>query len=55
VGNDSGVSHLAGLSGARAFVLFGPSSAQVWRPLGPRVSVRTFDIEPRRLAEEVAG
>jgi heptosyltransferase III len=55
VGNDSGVSHLAGLSGARAFVLFGPSSAQVWRPLGPRVSVRTFDVEARRLAEEIAG
>jgi heptosyltransferase III len=54
VGNDSGVSHLAGLSGARAFVLFGPSSAQVWQPLGPRVSVRTFDIEPRRMAEEIA-
>jgi ADP-heptose:LPS heptosyltransferase len=48
VGNDSGVSHLAGLCGARTVVLFGPSSPAVWRPLGAQVHVMTFDagVEP---------
>jgi ADP-heptose:LPS heptosyltransferase len=46
VGNDSGVSHLAGLSGARAWVLFGPTSPAVWRPLGPHVTVLPFDEMP---------
>jgi heptosyltransferase-2 len=34
VGNDSGVSHLAAASGARGIVLFGPTDAGRWRPLG---------------------
>lgn len=34
VGNDSGVSHLAGAVGARGVVLFGPTSPEQWRPLG---------------------
>lgn len=34
VGNDSGVSHLAGIAGARGLALFGPSDPIVWRPLG---------------------
>jgi hypothetical protein len=42
VGNDSGVSHLAGLCGARSVVLFGPTDPRVWRPLGPRVCVQPF-------------
>ena len=39
VGNDSGVSHLAGLSGGPTLALFGPTDPRVWRPLGPRVTV----------------
>jgi len=39
IGNDSGVSHLAGATGAPTLVLFGPTSASVWRPDGPRVHV----------------
>ena len=39
IGNDSGVSHLAGAVGAPTLVLFGPTSASVWRPDGPRVHV----------------
>jgi ADP-heptose:LPS heptosyltransferase len=37
VGNDSGVSHLAAASGAPTLALFGPTSATLWSPLGPRV------------------
>ncbi len=42
-GNDSGVSHLAGLCGAHSVVLFGPTSPTVWRPLGPHVYVKSFE------------
>lgn len=59
LGNDSGVSHLAGLCGAPSFVLFGPTDPRVWAPLGPRVSTLPFDISPdevvaRLLAERAA-
>jgi ADP-heptose:LPS heptosyltransferase len=53
VGNDSGVSHLAGLSGAPCHVLFGPTSPAVWRPLGPRVRTYGFDAAPEVVAMAV--
>jgi ADP-heptose:LPS heptosyltransferase len=37
VGNDSGVSHLAGLAGARGLALFGSSDLIAWAPLGLHV------------------
>jgi ADP-heptose:LPS heptosyltransferase len=45
LGNDSGVSHLAGLCGARTVALFGPTNPDVWRPIGPRVHVVPFDAD----------
>ncbi|HEX6818100.1 MAG TPA: glycosyltransferase family 9 protein [Ktedonobacterales bacterium] len=39
VGNDSGVSHLAGLLGVPALALFGPTDPALWAPLGPHVRV----------------
>jgi ADP-heptose:LPS heptosyltransferase len=39
VGNDSGVTHLAGLLGTPTVAVFGASDPGVWRPLGPRVGV----------------
>jgi len=36
VGNDSGISHLAGMA-CPTLTLFGPTDASVWHPLGPRV------------------
>jgi hypothetical protein len=50
VGNDSGVSHLAGLCGARTVAVFGPTPASVWHPLGPDVHVVPFDTDPRAVA-----
>ena len=37
VGNDSGVSHLAGLLGLPTLALFGPTDPAIWSPLGPHV------------------
>jgi ADP-heptose:LPS heptosyltransferase len=42
LGNDSGVSHLAGAVGAPTVAVFGPTRALRWRPLGPRVAA----VEP---------
>lgn len=38
LGNDSGVSHLAGATGAKTLALFGPTDPLVWAPVGPRVA-----------------
>ena len=40
VGNDSGVTHLAGASGTPAIALFGPTDPASWRPLGDAVILR---------------
>jgi ADP-heptose:LPS heptosyltransferase len=39
IGNDSGFSHLAGMLGCSALVLFGPTDPACWKPVGPRVHV----------------
>ncbi len=44
VGNDSGITHLAGALGVRTAVVFGPTEPAVYRPLGPRVSVFTAEV-----------
>ncbi len=37
LGNDSGISHLAGPAGAASVTVFGPTRPERWAPLGPRV------------------
>ena len=39
LGNDSGISHIAGAMGIKTAVVFGPSDPQVYRPLGPNVEI----------------
>lgn len=39
IGNDSGVSHLAGAVGAQGVVIFGPTRPEQWRPLGGGLKV----------------
>lgn len=48
VGNDSGISHLAGLMGIPTVAIFGPSDPVRWRPVGTDVSVLRplLDCEP---------
>lgn len=38
IGNDSGVSHLAGISGCMSTVIFGPTNPSVWCPMGRDVA-----------------
>jgi heptosyltransferase III len=51
VGNDSGISHLAGVLGRRGVVLFGPTNPARWRPLGgglePLVHINRTEDETR--------
>lgn len=39
VGNDTGLSHLAGMVGAPGLALFGPTQPRCWRPIGDSVRV----------------
>jgi len=41
LGNDSGISHLAGAMGIPTVAVFGPTDPRKYRPLGPRVQVVT--------------
>lgn len=43
LGNDSGISHLAGIMKCRGIVLFGPTDPELWRPLGESLEVLRFD------------
>jgi ADP-heptose:LPS heptosyltransferase len=44
LGNDSGISHLAGAIGVRALALFGPSDPDQWAPRGNNVVVLRRDL-----------
>lgn len=39
VGNDSGITHLAAALGIRTIAVFGPTDPQVYKPIGPLVTV----------------
>ena len=54
LGNDSGISHLAGAVGARGGVIFGPTQPAVWKPLGGTLSVIRND-HYRMASPSVAG
>ena len=59
VGNDSGISHLAGAVGTPGVVLFGPTAPARWRPLSPRLVALRREVEVedvrRALVEVSAG
>ena len=43
LGNDSGLSHLAGASGTKTIAIFGPTDPQRYHPLGPNVRTIRFN------------
>jgi len=52
VGNDSGISHLAGAVGAPTLALFGPSDPLQWAPRGARVTVLRAGVACARSSSE---
>jgi len=45
IGNDSGISHLAGAMGLKTLAMFGPTSPTLYKPLGPDVNVMGPDTD----------
>ena len=54
VGNDSGVSHLAGTVGTRGVVLFRVTAPSRWRPLSPRLVALRGDVDARAVGRTLA-
>jgi ADP-heptose:LPS heptosyltransferase len=60
IGNDSGVTHLAGMLGVPTIALFGPTDPALWSPLGPRVVAlrsptgRMEDVPPEAVVAAIA-
>ncbi len=54
LGNDSGISHLAGTIGIPTFVVFTePANIKRWSPLGPRIHIFPGNPAPRTIAESI--
>jgi len=53
LGNDSGISHLAGIMKRRGIVLFGPTDPALWRPLGESLEILRFDTAARACSVSV--
>ena len=45
VGNDSGISHIAGAMGKKTVTIFGPTDPMLYRPLGPAVTIFKATLE----------
>lgn len=43
IGNDSGVTHLAGAIGRKTIAIFGPTDPNVYKPIGPKVVIVTAE------------
>ncbi len=53
LGNDSGISHLAGMLGCRGVALFGPTDPAIWRPQGQGLEVVRFMEEGTEAAAQI--
>ena len=49
IGNDTGLSHLAGCAGTKTIAIFGPTNTTHYKPLGPKVE--TFTVDERDFAK----
>lgn len=52
LGNDSGITHLAALTGVSTVALFGPTDPEVWGPRGEKVTVLRWESERENLSPE---
>jgi heptosyltransferase-3 len=56
IGNDSGPGHLAAMTGVKTITLFGPTSPDIWQPLGPAVTaLRKEPLESLTVDEVIAA
>jgi heptosyltransferase III len=60
IGNDSGITHLAGAIGAKTVAIFGPTQSSVYRPCGPNVQAlqltpEEFSVVSPKHQEQIAG
>jgi ADP-heptose:LPS heptosyltransferase len=46
VGNDNGISHLAGAMGTPTTVIFLKDNSTMWRPLGPKIQITSYGTQP---------
>jgi ADP-heptose:LPS heptosyltransferase len=53
LGHDSGITHLAAMTGAPTIALFKHSNLKMWRPLGPRVTVLREAYDQPRLMDQI--
>ena len=53
IGNDSGITQLAGALGVGTIAIFGPTDAGLYRPLGP--SVKTIEFEDYEFSQPSSG
>jgi ADP-heptose:LPS heptosyltransferase len=53
IGNDSGPTHLAGITGVPTVALFGETNPDLWRPLGPDVRIARADQMDQIALDEV--
>jgi hypothetical protein len=54
IGNDSGISHLAGAVGTPVLAMFGPTDPMVWAPRGESVTLFSLDSTPEDVYEAAA-
>ncbi|MBF0327957.1 MAG: hypothetical protein HQL10_02250 [Nitrospirae bacterium] len=45
IGNDSGISHLAGIFAKKSIVIFGPTNSAIWRPSGGDAKIVSADVQ----------
>jgi heptosyltransferase-3 len=55
LGNDSGITHLAGVMGTRTLAVFGPTNPNMYKPLGPRVRVYSANSDSFRARSVESG
>ena len=55
VGNDIGIAHMAAAVRTPVVALFGPTDPNLWRPLGPRVTVLRPERDDQTLADIPVG
>ncbi len=56
IGNDSGITHLAGAAGCPVLAIFGPTRSELWGPIGEKVRTLGGSSELSKLSiEKVAA